>query len=131
MRAFEVYLNRKRLCVAGIGDDGVLNTMVDHVVGNGRNELYLRVGGLISPTMEHVLWRNQRLKAGDEVRVKIIESASSDRPKERHRRDPKHSGPIRPVSTSAKASGISVKYTLCKPSSANRASQAPTSIPPA
>jgi hypothetical protein len=38
MRAFEVYLNRKRLCVAGIGDDGVLDTMVDHVVGKGRTE---------------------------------------------------------------------------------------------
>ena len=88
MRAFEVYVNGKRLCVAGIGDDGVLNTMVDHVVGNGRNELYLRVGGLISPTNEHVLWRSQRLKIGDEVRVKIVETASVDRPKERHRRDP-------------------------------------------
>lgn len=89
MRAFEVYLNGKRLCLAGIGEDGVLNTMVDHVSGHGRNELYLQVGGLISPTMEHVLWRNQRLKTGDEVRVKIIESTSTDRPKQSHRRDPK------------------------------------------
>jgi|ERR1700756_3504600 len=89
MRAFKVYLNRKRLCVAGVGDDGVLNTMVDYAVGNGRNELYLRVGGLISPSQEHVLWRNQKLKTGDEVRVKIIESDSTDRPKEQHRRDSK------------------------------------------
>jgi hypothetical protein len=89
MRAFKVYLNRKRLCVAGIGDDGVLNTMVDYVAGHGRNEVYLRVGGLIVPTMDHVLWRNQKLKTGDEVRVKIIESSSIDRPKERHRRDSK------------------------------------------
>jgi ABC-type iron transport system FetAB ATPase subunit len=50
--------------------------MVDHVVGNGRNELYLRVGGLISPTNEHVLWRGQRLKTGDEVRVKIVPTAT-------------------------------------------------------
>ena len=89
MRAFEVHVNGKRLCVAGIGDDGVLNTMVDYVVGHGRSELYLRVGGLISPTMEHVLWRNQRLKTGDEVRVTIVESASTDRPKKRYRLDPK------------------------------------------
>jgi len=89
MRAFKVYLNRKRLCVAGIGDDGVLNTMVDYVAGHGRNEVYLRVGGLIVPTMDHVLWRNQKLKPGDEVRVKIIESDSIDRPKEQHRRDSK------------------------------------------
>lgn len=89
MRAFEVYLNQKLLCVAGVGDNGVLDTTVDHVAGKGRNELYLRVGGLIGPSQEHVLWRNQRLKTGDEVRVKIIESDSIDRPKERHRRDPK------------------------------------------
>lgn len=89
MRAFEIYLNPKLLCLAGVGDNGVLDTTVDHVVGQGRNELYLRVGGLISPSQEHVLWRNQRLKTGDEVRVKIIESDSIDRPKERHRRDPK------------------------------------------
>jgi hypothetical protein len=89
MHAFEVYLNDKRLCVAGIGDSGVLNTMVDHVVGYGRNELLLRVGGLISQTEEHVVWRRKRLKTGDEVRVKIIESTSVDRPKERMKRDPK------------------------------------------
>ena len=35
MLAFEVYVNRKRVCVAGIGEVGALNTMVDHVVGNG------------------------------------------------------------------------------------------------
>ncbi|HYL74549.1 MAG TPA: hypothetical protein VEU96_10110 [Bryobacteraceae bacterium] len=89
MRAFEVHVNGKRLCVAGIGDDGVLNTMVDHVVGHGMNELYLRVGGLISPTMEHVRWTRRRLKTGDEVRVKIIESGSTDRPRKRYRLDPK------------------------------------------
>lgn len=88
-RAFAVYVNGKRNCVAGIGDDGVLNAMVDHVVGNGRNELYLRVGGLIGPTGEHVVWRRQRLKAGDEVRVKIVETTSVDRPKERRQPDPK------------------------------------------
>jgi hypothetical protein len=38
MRAFEVYLNGKRLCTAGIGDDGVMNTMIDHVIGDGRDE---------------------------------------------------------------------------------------------
>jgi hypothetical protein len=89
MRAFEVYLNGKPLCVAGIGDDGVLNAMVDYVVGRGRNQQTLRVGGLISPTGEHVIWKRRRLKIGDEVRVKIVESASIDRPKERHRLDPK------------------------------------------
>src|SRR5260370_39359023 len=55
MRAFQVYLNGKRLCVAGIGDDGVLNVMVDWVAGNGHADLFLRVGGLIGSTDEHLL----------------------------------------------------------------------------
>ncbi len=89
MRAFEVYLNGKRLCLAGIGDDGVLDAMVDYVVGRGRNQQTLRVAGLINATQEHVIWSRRRLKIGDEVRVKIVESASIDRPKERIRIDPK------------------------------------------
>ena len=88
MRAFEVSVNGKRLCVAGIGDDGVLVSSVDHIVGNGRNDVFLRVGGLISPIAEHVLWIRRRLKTGDELRLKIVGTASIDSPKERHRRDP-------------------------------------------
>ena len=89
MRAFEVFVNETRLCVAGIGEDGVLTTMVDHVAGNGRDEMHLRVGGLISPTREHVDWKRRRLKTGDEIRVKIVDAASVDRPKRRQRRDSK------------------------------------------
>ena len=89
MLAFEVYVNRKRVCVAGIGEVGVLNTMVDHVVGNGRNEVFLSLGGLIGSTGEHVLWTRQGLKTGDEVWLKVIKTEAVDRPKERHRRDPK------------------------------------------
>ena len=89
MRAFEVSVNDKRLCVAGIGNDGVLNTMVDYVNGSGRNELFLRVGGLIGPTNEHVVWVRRRLKRGDEVRVRIVEATIAEPPKERQRRDPK------------------------------------------
>jgi hypothetical protein len=86
--AFEVYRNSKRLCVAGIGDDGVLTTTVTHVVGKGRNQVCLRVGGLISTTREFVEWRSQQLKTGDEIRVKIVEATSVDRPKERRKEDP-------------------------------------------
>jgi hypothetical protein len=89
MHAFEVYLNGRRLCLAGIGDDGVLTAIVTYVAGKGRKEQRLLVGGLISPTGEHVNWRKPRLKTGDEVRVKIVESATSDPPKERIRPDQK------------------------------------------
>ena len=87
MRAFEVYLNDKRLCTAGIGDDGVLTTILDHVKGNGRDEVSLRVGGLVSPIEEHVTWRTLQLQTGDEVRIKVIESGKVDKPRKRHPRD--------------------------------------------
>lgn len=35
MRAFEVWLNGKKLCLAGIGDDGVLSVIANWVVGKG------------------------------------------------------------------------------------------------
>ena len=89
MRAFQVELNGKRLCVAGIGDDGVLNTTVDYVVDQRGSRLHLRVGGLFSPTEEHATWRNLALKVGDRVTVTIIESDTVDKPRKRYRRDSK------------------------------------------
>src|SRR5690348_8439682 len=88
MRAFEVYLNGKRLCLAGIGNDVVLTAIANWVVGQGRRDMWLSVGGLISPADEHVRWPNWKLRVGDEVKIKICETASADKPKIRYRRDP-------------------------------------------
>jgi hypothetical protein len=88
MRGFEVYLNGKRLCVAGIGDDGVLTAILDHVARGGRHDLHLRVGGLLSSTKEHVTWQSRQLKSGDQVRVKVVEAATIDEPAKRERQDP-------------------------------------------
>ncbi len=90
MRAFKVYLNGKRLCLAGIGDDGVLTADVGSVVGRGRDELWLGVGGLISPDGEHVRWQERRqLREGDEVRIKVVEAEVVDKPRRRYRSDPR------------------------------------------
>lgn len=89
MRAFEVYLNGKRLCLAGIGDNGVLSAIVDHLVGDGHSRSYFHIGGLDGETDEFVDWGRRRLKVGDEIRVKIVEAASVDRPKKRRPRDRK------------------------------------------
>lgn len=87
MRAFEVYLNDEKLCVAGVGEYGVLTAIVDYV-GNRENETSLHVGGLITPRNEHVRWRNRLLQVGDEVRIRIVDAKSIDRPTKRYRRDP-------------------------------------------
>jgi hypothetical protein len=93
MRAFEVYLNGERLCLAGANDESVLSTIIDYVgkVGNPDNEerLHLSVGGLLIPQEEHVRWQERDLAVGDEIRVRILDSDTVDMPSRRIPRDPK------------------------------------------
>ena len=89
MRAFEVSVNGERLCLAGIGDDGVLTTIVNWLARPGDGSLHLEVGGLISPTKEHVTWVRQKpLSVGDNVQVKIVEIEAADNPITKYRLDP-------------------------------------------
>ncbi len=89
MRAFEVYLNNKRLCVAGIGGDSVLTAIISQVIKKGKKELRLHVGGLVSSTGEHWTWTNLGFKLGDEVRVTSVETERTNMPRKRIREDPK------------------------------------------
>src|SRR5262249_35435544 len=90
MRAFEVFLNKKKICVAGIGNDGVLSAIIDYVGSERGHETALTVGGLITPENEHVNWiRRIELRNGDEIRVRIVDIDSVDKPTDRKRRDPK------------------------------------------
>jgi hypothetical protein len=86
MRAFELYLNNKRVCLAGIGHDGVLSAIINYVRGHGKNETSLHVGGLIGSADEHVQWvKRRKLRKGDELRVRIVEVESVDSPSDRDR----------------------------------------------
>jgi hypothetical protein len=87
MRAFEIDVNGRRLCVAGIADSGVLSAMLTSVTERGRNDLNLHVAGLVNPTEEHLIWRDLRLKVGDEVRVTVTDTESVDKARQQHRRD--------------------------------------------
>jgi hypothetical protein len=90
MRAFEVHLNGRKLCVAGVGKAGVLTAILDYVGGQGSEETALTVGGLLTDADEHVRWvKRRKLKTGDEIHVTVLESKSADSPKMRQRRDPK------------------------------------------
>jgi len=83
-------LNRKELCLAGIGDDGVLTAITNWVSGGPHEnaDLFLEVGGLVSPSREHLNWIKQKpLRVGDEIRVKIVETDSVDEPIDRYRAD--------------------------------------------
>ena len=81
MQAFEVSLNGEKLCLAGVGDDGVLTTTVNWVARKGECEMFLMVGGLLSRTEEHDNRVDLKyLSVGNEICVKIIEASSVDKP---------------------------------------------------
>jgi len=94
MLAFEIHLNGKRLCTAGIGEPGVVTSIITWVLGertgSGKKpwDLGLTVGGLVSRTEEHVNWARRSLRTGDEVSIRIVEVEDSDKPRERRREDP-------------------------------------------
>jgi hypothetical protein len=99
MRTFEVLLNGKKLCTAGVGDDGVLTAIVSSVhrrgeaasredSGAGKVGLRLDVGGLITSTAEQVRWQSRRLHVGDEIRIRIGEAALASKPHRRESTDP-------------------------------------------
>ena len=96
MKCFEVTINGEKVCTAGIGDDGVLTSIVSFVMrsntsdkaGESPNDksesLDLRVGGLANreaSATEHVEWLHQGLTVGDEIVIRIIEATVCDEPK--------------------------------------------------
>jgi hypothetical protein len=103
MKALEVFINGQRVCVAGVGDSGVLNTIVNWVGrpagtrekvhktdydgdaddGSERDDLFLQIGGLNSESGEHYRWDSPSICVGDEVRVKILEAQNVDPPNEK------------------------------------------------
>jgi hypothetical protein len=90
MRAFEVHLNGRKLCVAGIGKTGVLTAILDYVGGQGREETALTVGGLLTTVDEHVRWiKRRKLRTGDEIHVRVLDCESVESPEERRHRDRK------------------------------------------
>jgi hypothetical protein len=92
MTAFEVLLNGRKICTAGIGEPGVLGAHVSWVQREGNptaDELILHVGGFKHSTREHVRWEEARLlQTGDQVLIKIVAVDSVDEPSLRSQNDP-------------------------------------------
>ena len=91
MVAFDVFHNNERLCVAGVGDFGVLTAIVTWVAHSPETlerwaaegisehpstELSLQVGGLTSTS--GVRWIDASLRVGDEVKIQVIDAPRVD-----------------------------------------------------
>jgi hypothetical protein len=87
MLAFNVSLNGKKLCLAGVGEVGVLSAITSWVAGDRGEDLFLHVGGLANE--EHIDWvKRKRLHVGDEIRVEIVATESAAKPVRKRRIHP-------------------------------------------
>ena len=99
MTVFDVSVNGRRLCRAGVGADGVLNAIVSWAKLTGAaaatarrlrqplEEARLHVGGLRDDT--HRRWPGRDLKIGDRVAIDIVAATSWDPPLHEKPRDPR------------------------------------------
>jgi hypothetical protein len=99
MTVFDVFVNDRKLCRAGVGTDGVLNTIVSWVKLTGSaahtarrlktppEETRLHVGGLSKGI--HRRWPGRMLKAGDRVTIAVGTGQTFDRPVREAPTDPK------------------------------------------
>ena len=78
MRAFEIYLNGKKLCVAGIEQGDLLFSIGCGENGRGRGGVGLGITGLL-PTKATVRWQQRSLQMNDQVRIKIVEAKTADK----------------------------------------------------
>lgn len=82
MRAFEIHLNGKKLCIAGM-PKGIVSVSMKWVARPRHSDEIggFDVGGLIHSTNQHVKWAGRQLHIGDELRIKLIEKTAVDRPR--------------------------------------------------
>jgi hypothetical protein len=91
MIGYEVWLNGERLCLASVGESGVLSTVATWVRrtepdGTMATEHELSVGGLATTPddgSEHLDWAIRPLAVGDELRIKIMDILEADPPRNR------------------------------------------------
>jgi hypothetical protein len=89
MLCFEAKVNDEPTITAGEAGISVLTAITTYV--SNRNELDITVGGLCNRSAtdnEHLRWLKRRLRAGDTVVLRVIETETADPPSSRDRADP-------------------------------------------
>jgi hypothetical protein len=97
MICFEVYVNGKRVCLAGVGETGVLSGILTWVKRGPHQahedageddipdeDVTLHVGGLGQHGKDalHLDWADEDLNVGDEVLLRIVERDKCDPPED-------------------------------------------------
>jgi hypothetical protein len=77
MRAYEVFLNGKRLAIAGIGKHGYLSATINYISESGGTDLDIM--GLITSKKLYVRWIRRPLRTGDEIRINIVDRKAVDK----------------------------------------------------
>jgi hypothetical protein len=98
MKIFDVSINGRKICRAGVGADGVLTAIVGwskltgpaaaeaRRLGQPPDETRLHVGGLRNDT--HFSWSDRNLHPGDRVIIDLAQAKTADPPAGRKRADP-------------------------------------------
>jgi hypothetical protein len=109
MRAYDVFLNGKRLCVAGIGSDGYISAYITY--RSEPNDNWIDVMGFDNRKKLYVRWMRANLRSGDEVLLKIVDRKSVDKYKAIRRHDEKKDleSLERNVRETAKGLGLEVR----------------------
>ena len=90
MRAFEIHLNGKKLCVAGLETGDLRFWVACGENKQGRGGVGLDMTGML-PTLETVRWQHRELRMNDAILLKIVESPKADKYKTMQKapRDPR------------------------------------------
>ena len=92
MKCFEIRINGDKVCTAGVGDSGVLNSFVSFMTRKEQDEtpndvgsenLFITVTGIANledNASDHLEWLHRDLNVGDEIVIKIIEASTCDDP---------------------------------------------------
>jgi hypothetical protein len=81
MRAFEIRLNGKRLCIAGMEEGTLLCSVACAENRKGRGDVGLGMTGTSFLKEEVFRWQHRTLRMNDVVRIKIVETDKIDKPK--------------------------------------------------
>ena len=82
MVAFQVSVNGKQICVATVGEVGVLGAhLIWRHINYSIEGFELDVGGIIldaKKTRRHVDWKTPSIGPGDEITIRVIDASKPD-----------------------------------------------------